>query len=53
MKLIDKDLLVAVIEKIYDEDYKFLPSDIAESVKDFKDDLLITLDTLEVKEVDL
>jgi hypothetical protein len=51
MKLIDKDALVAEIKKIYNEDYKFLPSDIVESVENFKDDLLITLDTLEVKEV--
>ena len=51
--LVDKDALVAKIKKIYDEDYKFLPSDIVESVRDFKDDLLITLDTIEVKEVNL
>jgi hypothetical protein len=48
---IDKDALVAEIKKIYNEGYKFLlPSDIVESVQDFKDDLLIALDTLEVKE---
>jgi ATP:corrinoid adenosyltransferase len=52
-KLIDKAVVVAEIEKIYNEDYKFLPSDLVEIVQDFKDDLLIALDTLEVKEVDL
>ena len=50
---IDKSAVVAEIKKIYNEDYKFLPSDLVESVQDFKDDLLIALDTLEVKEVDL
>ena len=50
---IDKAALVAEIKKIYNEDYKFLPSDLVESVQDFKDDLLIALDTLEMKEVDL
>ena len=49
---ISKDALVAEIEKIYNEDYKFLPSGVFESVEDFKDDLLIALDTLEVKEMD-
>lgn len=49
MKLIDKDALVAEIEKIYNEDYKFLPSDIAENIQDFKDDVLRNIDTLEVK----
>ena len=53
MNLIDKDALVAEIEKIYYEDYKFLPSDIVEHVQNFKDDVLINIDTLEVKEVDL
>lgn len=53
MELIDESALVVEIEKLYKENYKFLPSDIAESVENFKDDLLITLDTLEVKEVDL
>ena len=53
MELIDKDALVAEIKKLYKEDYKFLPSDIVESVVDFKDDLLRILDTLEVKEVDI
>lgn len=50
---IDKDRVVAEIEKLYDGDYKYLPSDSAESVADFKDDLLMTLDTLEAKDVDL
>lgn len=49
---IDKDDVVAEIKTIYNEDYKFLPSDIVESVRDFKDDLLIALDALEVKESD-
>ena len=52
MELIDKEKVIAEIKKLYKEDYKFLPSDIAESVIDFKDDLLMVLDTLEVKEVD-
>lgn len=52
MKLINKDALVAEIEKIYNEDYKFLPSDIVADVQDFKDDILRSIDTLEVKEVD-
>lgn len=52
-KYIPKSAIVAEIEKLYKENYKFLPSDIAESVVDFKDDLLMVLDTLEVKEVDL
>lgn len=50
---IDKDALVAEIKKIYNEDYKFLPSDIAENIQDFKDDVLRNIDTLEVKVVDL
>ena len=49
---IDKDAVVLLIQKIYDNDYKFLPSDIVEGVQSFKDDLLMNLDTLEVKEVD-
>ena len=53
MELIDKAAVVAEIKKLYKEDYKFLPSDIAESVIDFKDDLLMVLDTLEVKEIDM
>lgn len=54
MELIDKEKVIAEIEKLYKEDYKFLPSDIAESVVDFKDDLLMILDRLSiVKEVDL
>ena len=52
-KYIPKSAIVAEIEKLYKENYKFLPSDIAESVVDFKDDLLMVLDTLEVKEMDL
>ena len=52
-KYIPKSAIVAEIEKLYKENYKFLPSDIAESVVDFKDDLLMVLDTLEVKEIDL
>lgn len=50
---INKDAVVAAIKKIYNEDYKFLASDLVESVQDFKDDLLIALDTLEVKDVDI
>lgn len=50
--LIDKDAVMAEIKKIYDEEYKFLPSDIAEKIQDFKDDLLMNLDTLEVKNED-
>lgn len=46
MKLIDKEKVVAEIEKLYKENYKFLPSDIAESVSEFKDDLLMILDNL-------
>jgi len=52
-ELICKADIVEEIEKIYNEDYKFLPSDLVESVQDFKDDLLIALDTLEMKEVNL
>ena len=48
---IDKDALVALIKKIYNEDYKFLPSDIVEGIQDFKDDVLRNIDDLEVKEV--
>ena len=50
---IDKAKIVAEIERIYNEDYKFLPSDLVESVQDFKDDLLLALNNIEVKEVDL
>ena len=50
---IDKAKIMAEIERIYNEDYKFLPSDLVESVQDFKDDLLIALNNLEVEEVDL
>ena len=54
MKLIDKEKVVEEVEKLYKENYKFLPSDINESVEEFKDDLLRVLDTLStVKEVDL
>ena len=53
MELIDKAAVVAEIKRIYNEDYKFLPSDLVESIQDFKDDLLIALDTLEVKKVDI
>jgi hypothetical protein len=49
---INKSAVIAEIKKIYNEDYKFLPSDLVESVQNFKDDLLMALDTLEVKEVD-
>lgn len=50
-ELIDKAAVVTAVKTIYNEDYKFLPSDLVESVQDFKDDLLIALDTLEVKDV--
>ena len=50
---INKSKVVAEIERIYNEDYKFLPSDLVESVQDFKDDLLLALNTIEVKVVDL
>lgn len=53
MELIDKEKVIKEIKKVYDEGYKFLPSDINESVEDFKYDLLRVLDTLETKEVDL
>ena len=53
MELIDKDALVAEIEKIYDEGYKFLTSDIVEYVQDFRDEILRNINPLEVKEVDL
>ena len=55
MELIDKAAVIAEIEKLYKEDYKFLPSDIVESVIDFKDDLLMVLDSPSIvkKEVDL
>lgn len=48
---ISKDRIVAEIEKLYNEDYKFLPSYSVEGVQDFIDDLLMKLDTLEVKEL--
>ncbi len=51
---ISKSALVAKIEKLYEEDYRFLPSDIVEGIVDFKEDLLMVLDSLsKVKEVDL
>ena len=54
MELIDKSDIIAEIEKIYNEDYKFLPSDIVESVADFKDDLLMVLGSLsKVKEIEV
>lgn len=53
MKLINKDAVVAMINKIFDEDYDYLPSDIFEYVEDFKYDLLEALDTLEKKEADI
>ena len=48
---IDKSAVVAEIERLYNEDYKFLPSDLLEGVQDFKDDLLIALGTLETKKM--
>ena len=45
-ELIDKSAVVAAVKTIYNEDYKFLPSDLVESVQDFKDDLLTALDGL-------
>ena len=53
IKYIDTDKLIAEIKRIYNEDYEFLPSDLFESVQNFKDDLLMALNTLEVEEVDL
>ena len=53
MELIDKEKVAKEVKKVYDEGYKFLPSDLVESVDDFKDELLRVLDTLETKEVDL
>jgi len=51
---ISKSAVVAEIEKLYEEDYRFLPSDIVEGIVDFKEDLLMVLDSLsKVKEVDL
>lgn len=50
---IDKSAVIAEIERIYNEVYKFLSSDIADNVQNFKDDLLMNLDTLEIKEVNL
>lgn len=52
MELIDKEKVIKEIKKVYDEGYKFLPSDIVENVDEFKDELLRVLDTLETKEVD-
>ena len=54
IQYIDKEKVIEEIKKLYKEDYKFLPSDIVESVGDFKDDLLMVLDNLStVEEVDL
>lgn len=53
MELIDKEKVIKEVKKVYDEGYKFLPSDIVENVDEFKDELLRVLDTLETKEVDL
>ena len=50
-KYINKAAILAEIERIYNEDYKFLPSDLVESVQDFKDDLLLAINNLEVKKV--
>ena len=53
-ELVDKAAVVAEIETLYKEHYQFLPSDIVESVDDFKDELLTVLDRLStVKDVDL
>lgn len=52
MELIDKEKVIKEVKKVYDEGYKFLPSDLVESVDEFKDELLRVLDTLETKEVD-
>lgn len=46
---IDKAALVAEIQKLYDKDYHYLPSDIY----GYKDEFLAIIDELEVKEVDL
>lgn len=54
MELIDKEKVLKEVQKVYDEGYKFLPSDLVESVGEFKDELLRVIDTLStVKEVDL
>ena len=54
IQYIDKEKVIEEIKKLYKEDYKFLPSDIVESVGDFKDELLMVLDNLStVEEVDL
>lgn len=54
MELIDKEKVLKEVQKVYDEGYKFLPSDLVESVDEFKDELLRVIDTLStVKEVDL
>lgn len=46
VKLIDKDALVAEIERLYDEKGAFYAADVLYNLKEW-------LDTLEVKEVDL
>ena len=46
MKLIDKDTLLAEIERLYDEKGTFYAADVLYNLKEW-------LDTLEVKEVDL
>ena len=51
MKLINKDVVVAMIKKIFREGYQFLPSDLVESAWDYKDDLLRALDDIEEKEL--
>ena len=51
-KYISKSFIMKEIEKIYNEGYRFLSSDLVESVQDFKDDLLLALDNLETKDVD-
>lgn len=52
---IEKSAIVAEIEKIYNENYKFLQSDLVASVRvlNFKYDLLLAINNLEVKDVDL
>lgn len=46
---IDKAALVAEIQKLYDKDYHYLPSDIY----GYKDEFLAIIDELEVKEINL
>ena len=46
MKIIDKDTLLAEIERLYDEKGSFYAADVLYNLKEW-------LDTLEVKEVDL